>query len=236
MSSDPSSGPISKRRLHAATSSAGTSDTPIYDAVLRLVDTETGSGHVLDFGAGSGYLCRRLCERSRFDRVTAADLVLYDNRYVHPAVTWVAADLNEPLPLNDGVVDLLLGVEVIEHLENPWAVAREWFRLLKPGGLVIGSTPNNESWRALVSLVARGHFVAFGDENYPAHITPLLRCDLRRLLVEAGFELPSFHFTDDGRVPRLRCTWQQVSKGRLRGLRYSDNVVWWTRKPHRPPS
>ena len=35
----------------------------------------------------------------------------------------------------------MVSAEVIEHLENPRGVAREWFRLLRPGGSVLLSTP-----------------------------------------------------------------------------------------------
>lgn len=129
---------------------------------------------------------------------------------------------------------MIVAAEVVEHLENPRSVAREWFRLLRPGGLAVLSTPNNESWRSVVSFVFRGSFVAFNDASYPAHITALVRSDLRRLLVEAGFDEPAFHFTDHGLVPRLTgLTWQRLSGTRLRGIRYSDNIICSASKPTR---
>jgi 2-polyprenyl-3-methyl-5-hydroxy-6-metoxy-1,4-benzoquinol methylase len=135
-------------------------------------------------------------------------------------------------PLGDAACDVIVAVEVIEHLENPRFVAAEWFRLLKPGGVVLLSTPNNESWRSLLSLVFRGHFNAFLDRGYPAHITALLRTDLERIMAETGFEGVRFSFTDSGCTPRFtRGTWQQISHGKLKGLRYSDNVICSARKP-----
>src|SRR3712207_8867553 len=56
----------------------------------------------------------------------------------------------------------------------------EWFRLLRPGGTLIATTPNNESWRAILSLIARGHFIAFTDAGYPAHLTALTRAEDRK--------------------------------------------------------
>ena len=148
-------------------------------------------------------------------------------------IDWIYADLNEPLPIPDATYDLVVAAEVVEHLENPRCLAREWFRLLRPGGALIVSTPNNESWRSLVSLLCRGHFAAFTGASYPAHITALLRQDLARILGEAGFEGIDFHFTHHGLVPKLTAlTWQQVSFGLLRGVRYSDNTVCTARKPH----
>jgi 2-polyprenyl-3-methyl-5-hydroxy-6-metoxy-1,4-benzoquinol methylase len=132
----------------------------------------------------------------------------------------------------DGSYDVVVAAEVIEHLENPRAICRELFRLLRPGGHVLLSTPNNESWRSLVALVLRGHFVAFGDTCYPAHITALVRQDLDRVLGEAGFGPRSFAFTNDGGLPGMPSrTWQSVLGSRAGGVRFSDNVLVSARKP-----
>jgi hypothetical protein len=74
--------------------------------------------------------------------------------------------------------------------------------------------------------------VAFIGNTYPAHITALLRLDAQRLLNEAGFDEITHTFSDHGGVPRWpTVSWQQVSVGRLRGLRYSDNWICTARKP-----
>jgi 2-polyprenyl-3-methyl-5-hydroxy-6-metoxy-1,4-benzoquinol methylase len=230
-----SEGPdLQVRRARAAELSGGISGEPIYEAIdQRLV--ELGAvGALLDFGAGMGYFTRRLGDTGRFATVAAADL------YPRPAdlperIRWVQADLNDRLPLPDGAFDVIVGAEVIEHLENPRRVARDLFRLLRPGGQVILSTPNNESWRSLVALLVRGHFVAFGGPSYPAHITALLRQDLEHVLREAGFVDPVFSFTNVGGIPGSPShTWQQLLGRRARGLRFSDNVLVSASKPRRP--
>lgn len=218
------------RRL-ASIASGGTSDEPVYAAFLRLILANDLRGTVLDFGSGAGILTERIWRLGRFTSITGADLM------TRPAgmpqdVCWVSCDLNESTPLSGAAFDVILAPEIIEHLENPRAVAREWFRILKPGGTLALSTPNNESWRALIALVFRGHFVFFGDASYPAHITALLRRDIARILQEAGFTPPRFSFTDHGGLPRLPgITWQTVSAGILRGLRYSDNLLAVVAKP-----
>jgi 2-polyprenyl-3-methyl-5-hydroxy-6-metoxy-1,4-benzoquinol methylase len=116
-------------------------------------------------------------------------------------VRWIQADLNAPLPCRDGSFDAIVSTEVIEHLENPRAVFREFARLLRPGGELLLTTPNQESIRSLASLIVRGHHVAFLEESYPAHLTALLRRDLMRLCSEAGFDAPRFRYTDAGAVP-----------------------------------
>lgn len=57
---------------------------------------------------------------------------------------------NEPVPCADGVFDAVLFSEVFEHLRiNPVFTMREVRRVLKPGGLLLLSTPNLRSWRGV---------------------------------------------------------------------------------------
>lgn len=209
----------------------GTSSDAIYRAVLRAIGDESGGGQVLDFGAGTGGFTAELRALGAFSGIDAVDLVDFGAEK-SAGVRWFFADLNAPLPSPDSTYDLICAVEVIEHLENPRFLAREWYRLLRPGGRMIFSTPNNESWRSLVSLMFRGHFSAFTGASYPAHISAVLRKDAERFLHEAGFADIGFSFTDSGGIPSApTISWQRASFGLLRGLRYSDNFVCSARKP-----
>jgi SAM-dependent methyltransferase len=51
-------------------------------------------------------------------------------------------DANKPLPFPDQYFDVILSLELIEHLYKPEVFLTEISRLLKPGGSVILSTPN----------------------------------------------------------------------------------------------
>ena len=46
------------------------------------------------------------------------------------------------LPFDDNTFDVLICSEVLEHLENPEIAINEFYRVLKPGGLAIITTPN----------------------------------------------------------------------------------------------
>jgi 2-polyprenyl-3-methyl-5-hydroxy-6-metoxy-1,4-benzoquinol methylase len=218
------------RRVVASQKSAGSSDEAIYRMIERRLMELATTGDVLDFGAGTGQLTLRLHETGRYRSVTGADL-FPRAADLPPAVSWIEGDLNDRLPVPPASFDVVVAAEVIEHLENPRSVCRELFRLLRPGGHVLLSTPNNESWRAIVALLIRGHFVAFGDTSYPAHITALVRKDLERTLLEAGFDSPTFTFTDAGGIPGLPSRqWRSVLGRRARGLRFSDNTLVTARK------
>lgn len=221
---------MSWTQAEAAASSGGSSSSAIHDLFLEALEERDARGRVLDFGAGLGALSARLVTTARFTSVTAIDLVVYPGRSA-AGIRWVRADLNRSLAIRDGAFDVIVAAEVIEHLENPRALAREWARVLRPGGLLLLSTPNQESLRSLLSLTVRGHHVAFTGTSYPAHITALVREDLRRVLCEAGFATPEFRFSARGAVPGLtRLDWGRLSGGLLRGPRFSDNVLAITRK------
>ena len=179
-------GTLARWRAEAAEASGGTSEEALYDAALAWVESEGLGGRVLDYGAGTGTLLSLLCETGRVDRVVGADLMARPAE-LPAANEWLSQDLNQPLGLAEASLDAVLSVEVIEHLENPRAVARDWFRLLKPGGRLFFTTPNADSWRSLATLALKGHHQEFTDENYPAHITALVGSDLRRVVTEAGF-------------------------------------------------
>ena len=193
--------------------------------ILNVIRDHDFRGRAIDYGAGIGNFTRKLLASERFERIEGAD-ILPRPQHLPGAIAWHCLDLNNAEAIPTSSFDVVIAAEVIEHLENPRKVAREWLQILKPGGTLILSTPNNESVRSLMALMARGHYVAFLDSCYPAHITALLRKDLVRILTEAGFSDVRFHFTNHGGLPRLPAvSWQQVSLGLLRGCRFSDNVI-----------
>lgn len=223
-------GMLDRDRQDRARASGGRSSKGLDQRIMFEVDARSLGGDALDFGAGTGALSQRLLWAGRFETIVAVDLIEYDGRPQAPQLRWLRHDLNEPLPLSDSSFDLVAGVGILESLENPWAVAREWFRLLRPGGVAIATVPNIGSWRSLASLVLRHHFLGLGQADTYA-LTAFSRIDLARLFRAAGFVDMHLFFGDVGLVPRTQLTWQSLSRCRLRGLRYSDDVGCVARKP-----
>lgn len=219
---------LAESRRRASELSGGISSEPIKSLILRLLDRERASGSLLDFGAGTGELLTRLHARSRFERLAGIDLFARPAT-LPAAIDWHQQDLNDVVSIADQF-DTVICSETIEHLENPRHVFRSLRRLLRPGGLLILTMPNQESIRSYAGLIFAGHFTHFLGACYPAHITALLRMDLARLCAETGFAPPTFAFTDDGAIPKLATVhWQQILGGLARGRLFSDNVGMATR-------
>jgi 2-polyprenyl-3-methyl-5-hydroxy-6-metoxy-1,4-benzoquinol methylase len=223
---------LAEKRMYAAQASGGTSSGPILGAASRLLTHCGAKGELLEFGAGTGDFLNHLLACGFPGRMTGTDLLPRPG-LLPEEVAWIQADLNHPLgSVPDNSLDVIVSTEVIEHLENPRAVIREFWRMLKPGGKVILTTPNQESLRSLLALLFSGHYAAFQDSCYPAHITALLRKDLQRIFAEAGFQRLEFSYTDHGYIPKWTSrTFQQISAGFLHGRWFSDNLLLQASKP-----
>jgi 2-polyprenyl-3-methyl-5-hydroxy-6-metoxy-1,4-benzoquinol methylase len=221
---------LQEKRLQAALASEGISAEPIYQTVLRLCRTLRLNGDLLEFGAGTGNLAKQLASFHTGGTMTCTDIRPRPDS-LPSNISWLEADLNHPIPVPDHSFDGIISTEVIEHLENPRAVFREFYRLLRPGGALIVTTPNQESVRSIAGLLMGGHFVAFLGRSYPAHITALLRKDFQRICHETQFGPPQFFYTNSGGLPKLpHIVWQSLSFGLLKGRLFSDNVAMATRK------
>ena len=221
---------LQEKRFDAAVASKGISSKPIYQTVLHLCQTLRLSGDLLDFGAGTGTLARQLIVSHTGGSITCAD-ILPRPESLPAGILWRQTDLNNPIPVPDNSFDIIIASEVIEHLENPRATFREFYRLLRSDGALIVTTPNQESVRSLAALLMGGHFVAFLGRSYPAHITALVRKDFERICSETAFDPPQFYYTDLGGIPKLpQIRWQSLTFGLLKGRLFSDNIAVVTRK------
>lgn len=220
---------LAAARRHASELSGGTSSQPIRATVMRLLAASGAAGSLLDFGAGRGELLGELHAAGGFAELAGVDLFPRPAS-LPDAVAWYQQDLNDPVAI-DRTFDAVVCSETIEHLENPRHVFRILHRLVRPGGTLVLTMPNQESIRSLAGLLCAGHFTQFLGACYPAHITALLRLDLERLCGETGFEPPRFAYTDVGGIPKLpTVSWQAVSFGLLRGRPFSDNLAMATRR------
>jgi SAM-dependent methyltransferase len=95
---------------------------------------------VLDLGCRSGALTRHFLAGNEVVGldVDRAALAKAEALGIEP----VEADVEEPLPFPDGSFDAVVAGELLEHLRFPDALVAEVWRVLRPGGVFVGSVPN----------------------------------------------------------------------------------------------
>jgi 2-polyprenyl-3-methyl-5-hydroxy-6-metoxy-1,4-benzoquinol methylase len=148
-----------------------------YDRLASVVDPlEPGSA--LDAGCGEGETLARLGCLPR-GHTAAIDLSERAVRHTASRIPWADAAVASvvELPFEDESFDLVLCLEVLEHLSDPGAALDELARVSR--GDVVVSTPH-EPWFRLGSLL-RGKYVR-GLGNHPEHVNHWNRRSLPALL------------------------------------------------------
>lgn len=163
----PGAPPSGRPGLKSA-SLSNTNDKAFELIVARLTD----GSRVLDLGCGHGHLARRIGAwfESRGvdakDRMIATDLAA--DSFEASEIPFRKIDFNGPLPFEDASFDMIYTIEVTEHLHRPYDVLKECMRVLRPGGWLVGSTPN------ILNLQSRLRFLftGFWDLYRPPSIDP----------------------------------------------------------------
>jgi len=178
------------------------------DKVLELVMPLIRPGvRLADIGAGEGFFSQLLGEHIRTrlglqprDVITASDI--FPEYFRYPAVQCEKISSDGRLPYDDASIDIACSLEVVEHVEDQFAFARELHRILKPGGLAIISTPNvlnvNSRWRYLHSgfaVLFDPLLLSSADPVHTSgHIDPVSYYYLAYQLRRAGFASTSVEY------------------------------------------
>lgn len=213
-------------QLQMQLASEGASSDDIHHSVTNTINSLTPSDKwsYLDLGCGNGELIKKVNQRFNFQKTTAVDGHVYTS-INSEKVRFIQANLEELDESQFEKYDLITCVEVFEHLENPWRLARKINSLLSPGGHLIVTTPNPESIRSLLSFLTRGYHCAFGARNRPAHKTVLAEYDFTYLLKESiDSEFTKTHFIANGLIPMTALKWSSLLPF-FKGKRFSDNYL-----------
>ena len=171
----------------------GKSRIKAHNMIIKVLKNYGGKrGRILDTPAGSGEISKKLQDAGF--KVYAADIA--PELFKLPAVHCEKVDLNQNLPYEDEFFDYILNSNGIEHLEDQYTFVRECYRLLKPHGKLLISTPNILNLKARVANFLLG-FPTFHDrpqnevDDYEGggHINNVSYFDLRINLHRNGFKI-----------------------------------------------
>jgi SAM-dependent methyltransferase len=115
----------------------------------------------------------------------------------------VQADLSH-LPFGNGVFDVVLCYNVVEHLADPAQTLREFARLLAPGGALILRTPNATAPMTVLSRLTplsvrrrvKGRLGVEAEQVFATYYRSNTRGTLHRLLSAAGLECEALDTVD----------------------------------------
>ncbi|GAC1416427.1 MAG: hypothetical protein PVSMB1_17880 [Gemmatimonadaceae bacterium] len=181
------------------------SHTSTNDKIFQLVLPLLKPGvRMADIGAGEGYFSQLLGQHLESklglrpaDVISACDI--FPQYFRYPKIACEAISADGRLPYEDGSIDVACSLEVVEHVENQFAFARELYRILRRGGIALVSTPNvlnmNSRWRYLHSGFAVLFDPLLLSSSDPVHtsghINPVPYYYLAYQLRRAGFSSTS---------------------------------------------
>lgn len=210
-----------------------------YRVALEWLDGRSDVGTVLEIGSGLGYLTHALRRRG-VDAVgvdLSEDAVLAArSRFDEPEGYFLPEGIAERHPHG---VDVVVGLEIVEHVADPVAFVREAIGYLRPGGSLVLSTPNRDAFTAETlwdSDTPPVHLTWFGSRSMRA-IADAVDADVEFLdtsdrdalpLPEGGTnEVFAPFLTADGRATRAARSWTR------RRRRLADSALTRAARPFR---
>ncbi len=198
-------------------SAAGTAESQYFRFVRReiLPLLPATATRILDVGAGVGATSAWLS--TRYEGCTT--VALEGSRAVEPVLRGNVdevhiVDLNGPLP-DVGAPDLVLLLDVLEHLVDPWDVLQRIVNIAAPQATVIVSVPNIAHLSVSLPLLVRGTF-DYRDAGIldRTHLRFFVRASAIALLNSAGLRVEKGVRTGFG-GPRARLL-ERLTMGGLR--------------------
>lgn len=147
-------------------------DEGLHVACFKHIKHFAKESRILVLGSGGGAFDQRLVDEG-FKHITSVDF--RPDFFRATNTTFIERDLN--LDFNDlGTFDLIIAIELIEHLENPAHFMRNVAACLAAKGSVVVTTPNIESGPSRVAFLTMGTLSFFTQEDMygSGHISPLL--------------------------------------------------------------
>lgn len=135
----------------------------IYSIITERIDSDC---KVLDFGAGSGYMCQRIGNYFKAegvqpkDHIFACEIAPDDFQYKEIACRKIAP--HSIIPYDNESFDLIYAIEVMEHTRRPYDLIDQAYSKLKTGGWFVFSVPNFLHFKSRLKFLFSGFAEMYG--------------------------------------------------------------------------
>lgn len=156
---------------------------PRVDRLLELCSRHgIDGGCLVEVGAAHGIFCEEAAHTGRFSRIIAVEpSAVQAQTCRNLGFETIEAPVERVCDL-DSMADVVAAFEVVEHLSDPAGAVQAMGRLLKPGGLLLLSTPNVDGFEVAT-------LGAVSDTIYPEHVTLFSPTGMERLMEGAGLSM-----------------------------------------------
>ncbi len=146
---------------------------------------------VLDLGCAGGFMAEAMADRGAvvtgIDPAAQAIAAAKAHATAHGRTIRYDVGVGEALPYGDGVFDIVVCVDVLEHVADLALVLSETARVLRPGGMFLFDTINRNPLAAFATITMAEDVLGLlpkGTHNPAMFIKPE---ELRKGLIKAGF-------------------------------------------------
>lgn len=148
--------------------------------LVGVIERWTQGGRILDVGCSRGVLLRAL-DPLRWERIGVEPSPTIDVEEAVSAGVIVVRGLLEDAPLPENSFDVVVAIDLLEHLRDARAFTRRLRRLARDGGFAVAVTGDISSFFARLSGARWGYF---GSREHISFFTPL---SIKHLFEDSGF-------------------------------------------------
>ncbi len=143
---------------------------------------KAGAKKILDLACGIGYGCKILSELDNVE-LTGVDVdagaVTYARQHYHnPNIKFINNDARTFTSTE--LFDSIVSFETIEHIDFDSQLLKSFYQLLKPDGVFICSTPNQD-------------VIPYDKEKFRYHVKHYTLQEIESLLVSTGFKIMEYY-------------------------------------------
>lgn len=170
------------------------------DFAFRLIDKEINKSglNLLDVGCGAGRLGYILKQKTKNLNLYGVDIDI-ESLQIAKERGYLIQNINldnEKLAYPAQVFDIVVCLDVIEHVKNPYSLLEEIYRVLKEDGLLLLSTPNIQWIYHIIRLIFGKGPRTYRSPKYHeydgGHLHYFTFRDVNELLNRCGFKLVCF--------------------------------------------